>query len=271
MFPEECEEYGVVVRVQRNDAQPLLPDEGNMCTREGLSTVAAPLHPPLALRERKGKKRGDGHLVLCILRYFSSLQNETLFSLEKKITQNPSLSPEPTHSSQTLQGESAHTTHSDTFGAKTRKEADKTRNSTDTPEKDGKARPGLEPATFRFLTPNRSGYWRKEDAHPWRVIQIDDLVYVERFMETYTLNKPVCMGFAVLEYSKLIMYNYYYNIFKKHWGESVRLLYTDTDSFMLEFTTEDFYEDVKKFELTHLLYPSVKQLYETSNFGRVST
>ena len=47
----------------------------------------------------------------------------------------------------------------------------------------------------------------------------------------------------ILENSKLLMYDYYYKK-KKQYGDKCELLYTDTDSFLLEIETEDVYEDM---------------------------
>jgi hypothetical protein len=63
------------------------------------------------------------------------------------------------------------------------------------------------------------------------------------------LNKPIYIGFTVLEYAKLIMYNYHYNVFKKIYGNNIQLLYHDTDSFIYEIKTEDLYKDLEEEEL----------------------
>ena len=59
------------------------------------------------------------------------------------------------------------------------------------------------------------------------------------------LDKPVFIGFCVLELSKLLMLEFLYDYFKPRYPDS-KVLYTDTDSFILDIPTEDFYEDMRK-------------------------
>ena len=59
------------------------------------------------------------------------------------------------------------------------------------------------------------------------------------------LDKPVFIGFTVLELSKLLMLEFLYDYFKPRYPES-RVLYTDTDSFILDIPTEDFYKDLEE-------------------------
>ena len=47
-----------------------------------------------------------------------------------------------------------------------------------------------------------------------------------------TLNKPIYVGFTVLELSKWLMYNFYCNCIKKQFD--TELLFTDTDSLTYE-------------------------------------
>ena len=58
------------------------------------------------------------------------------------------------------------------------------------------------------------------------------------------LDKPVFIGFSVLELSKLLMLEFLYDYFKPLYPES-KVLYTDTDSFILDIPTEDFYKDME--------------------------
>ena len=49
------------------------------------------------------------------------------------------------------------------------------------------------------------------------------------------------LGFAVLELSKWLMYDFHYNFIKKHFD--AELLFTDTDSLTYEIKSEDVYEE----------------------------
>lgn len=60
------------------------------------------------------------------------------------------------------------------------------------------------------------------------------------------LNRPIYIGFTVLDLSKYIMYNFHYNYSVKKYGNKIKLLMTDTDSFMYHIETEDVYKDMKK-------------------------
>jgi hypothetical protein len=60
------------------------------------------------------------------------------------------------------------------------------------------------------------------------------------------VNKPTYVGFAVLEYAKLLMYDFHYNHVLKQWPDGkARLILTDTDSLLYEIETEDMYEDIR--------------------------
>ena len=51
------------------------------------------------------------------------------------------------------------------------------------------------------------------------------------------LNKPIYVGFTVLELSKWLMYDFHYNFIKKHFD--AELLFIDRDSFTYEIKLED--------------------------------
>ena len=63
------------------------------------------------------------------------------------------------------------------------------------------------------------------------------------------MDKPIYLGFSVLELSKLLMYETYYNKLQPYFGqEKIQLHYMDTDSFVLSVNTKDIIKDLKNLE-----------------------
>ena len=72
----------------------------------------------------------------------------------------------------------------------------------------------------------------------------DDLSAIHVNKTSLRLNKPIYVGFSVLDLSKHLMYDWYYNNLKKKYGENCTLLYTDTDSLLVDIKTNDVYKDM---------------------------
>ena len=73
------------------------------------------------------------------------------------------------------------------------------------------------------------------------------------------LNKPIYVGFTVLDLSKWLMYDFHYNFIKKIF--SAKLLFTDTDSLTYEIKSENVYKEFFKW----------KDLFDFSNYSKDST
>ena len=59
------------------------------------------------------------------------------------------------------------------------------------------------------------------------------------------MNKPVYLGQAILDLSKIVMYEFHYDYMVPKYGlEKLMLCYMDTDSLIYDIKTEDFYEDI---------------------------
>ena len=58
------------------------------------------------------------------------------------------------------------------------------------------------------------------------------------------MNKPVYLGLSILELSKILMYEFWYDYVKPKYGEKVKLCYMDTDSFIVYIKTDDIYKDI---------------------------
>ena len=61
-----------------------------------------------------------------------------------------------------------------------------------------------------------------------------------------TMNKPVYLGQAILDLSKTLMYEFHYDYMRPSYGSKVTLSYMDTNSFVYEIETEDFYRNIAK-------------------------
>jgi len=90
----------------------------------------------------------------------------------------------------------------------------------------------------------------------------NDFIAVEQSSKRIKFNKPLQIGFTVLELSKKKMYEFHYEKMHKLFKpENVKLCYTDTDSFVYQIKTEDFYTDLK-----HIVNNPQKVVFDTSDY-----
>ena len=71
------------------------------------------------------------------------------------------------------------------------------------------------------------------------------------------MNKPIYLGMSILDISKTLMYEFWYDYIKPKYQEKAKLCYMDTDSFIIHIKTEDFYEDIAN---------GVEKWFDTSNY-----
>ena len=93
-----------------------------------------------------------------------------------------------------------------------------------------------------------------------------NLVAIHKIKLILLLNKPIYVGFSVLELSKLLMYDFHYNYFKEKYD--ARLLFTDTDSLVYEIKgVDDIYEKI--YSDKHLSdfsnYPKDSKFHDDTN------
>ena len=72
----------------------------------------------------------------------------------------------------------------------------------------------------------------------------ENLSIIEMRITKVKMNKPIYLGLSILEISKLLMYEFWYDYMKPKYDDNVKLCYMDTDSFIMNIKTEDFYKDV---------------------------
>ena len=58
------------------------------------------------------------------------------------------------------------------------------------------------------------------------------------------MDKPVDLGLSILELSKMLMYEFWYEYVKPKYGEKATLCYMDTNIFTVYIRTDDTYEDI---------------------------
>ena len=73
------------------------------------------------------------------------------------------------------------------------------------------------------------------------------------------MNKPIYLGEAVLDISKTLMYEFWYDYLKPKYGDKVKLCYLDTDNFVIYIETEDFYKDIAS---------DMDKWFDTSNYDK---
>ena len=71
------------------------------------------------------------------------------------------------------------------------------------------------------------------------------------------INKPVYLGLSILEFSRTLMYGFWYNYIKPKYQKNAKLCYMDTDSLKFDIKTEDFYKDIAD---------DVEKWFHTSNY-----
>ena len=71
------------------------------------------------------------------------------------------------------------------------------------------------------------------------------------------MNKPIYLGFSILESSKLLMHKLWYYYIKPKYQNNAKLCCMDTDSFIINIKTQDFYDDIAN---------DVGKRFDTSNY-----
>ena len=85
-----------------------------------------------------------------------------------------------------------------------------------------------------------------------------DYAAIHEIKPVLVLNKPIYVGFTVLDLSKWNIYDFHYNFIKKNFN--AELLFTDTDSLTYEIKSENIYEEFFEW----------KDLFDFSNYSNDS-
>ena len=85
----------------------------------------------------------------------------------------------------------------------------------------------------------------------------EDLSIIEMKKTKVKMNKPIYLGLSILEISKILMYEFWYDYMKPKYDNNVKLCYMDTDSFIMDIKTNDFYKHIAN---------DVENSFDTSNY-----
>ena len=85
----------------------------------------------------------------------------------------------------------------------------------------------------------------------------ENLLAIEMKKTKLKMNNPVYLGFSILEISKTLMYEIWYDYIKSRYDYNVKLCYMDTDNFTMHIKTEDFYKNIED---------DVEKRFDTSNY-----
>ena len=85
----------------------------------------------------------------------------------------------------------------------------------------------------------------------------EDLSLIEMKETKAKINKLIYLGLSILEIKKILIYEFCYDYMKPKYNDNVKLCYMDTDSFIINIKTNDFYED---------LASDVENRFDTSNY-----
>ena len=85
----------------------------------------------------------------------------------------------------------------------------------------------------------------------------EDLSIIEMKKTKVKMNKPIYLGLSILEISKTLMYESWYDYMKPKYNDNVKLCYMDTNSFIINIKTNDFYENIVS---------DVENRFDTSNY-----
>ena len=84
-----------------------------------------------------------------------------------------------------------------------------------------------------------------------------DLSIIEMNKTRVKMNKPIYLGLSISDFSKILMYEVWCDYMKPKYGNDVKLCYMNTDSFVMNIKTEDFYKDIAN---------DVEKRFDTSNY-----
>ena len=111
---------------------------------------------------------------------------------------------------------------------------------------------------IRLVTTDKKKLVSEPNYHTINYIS-EDLSIIEMNKTKVKINKPIYLGLSILDISKILMYELWYDYMKPKYNDNVKLCYMNTDSFIMNIKTNDFYKDISN---------DVEKRFDTSNYER---
>ena len=87
----------------------------------------------------------------------------------------------------------------------------------------------------------------------------ENLLTIEMKKANVKMNKPVYLGMCILDISKMLMYEFWYEYIKPNYKEKAKRCCMDTGSFVINIFTEDFFEGIND---------DIERWFDTSNYDK---
>ena len=72
----------------------------------------------------------------------------------------------------------------------------------------------------------------------------ENLIAIKMKQTKVKMHKPIYLDMSVLDISKTLMYEFWYDYIKPKYQDNAKLCYMDTNSFIAHIKTEEFYKDI---------------------------
>ena len=85
------------------------------------------------------------------------------------------------------------------------------------------------------------------------------LMAIEMKKTRVKIAKPLYLGMSILDISKKLMHEFWYDYIVPKYGDRVKLCYTDIDTYIINIKTKDFFKDI---------FNDVEKRFDTSNYDK---
>ena len=106
-------------------------------------------------------------------------------------------------------------------------------------------------------TEKRRNYLASESNYRTTTFFTENLLAIEMRKTQTLIHEHVYLGLSILDQSKIVMYEFWYDYVKQKYDENARVCDLDTDSFFVHVQTDDNYKDIAE---------DIEARFDTSNF-----